>query len=218
MCKIGKSPSTHFWCNWKQATIPTSSPGGSRRATDSFLGQFGMVCRIVFLCSNSSVFVSPKLIFSWEMAKHIFFFLKKKYFGQSRTFFDWSRTFFDRSRTYFDQSRTFSIGVELFSKFYSNGKKFYSDQKKFYCTPKKVLNFGIFRWTWVLKSIYRAVNFGCWRSTINLITTKLADVDDLFVRKDLLHRYNVDREMAEEFKKIFSFDPLDSKEHDGYKV
>jgi len=43
-------------------------------------------------------------------------------------------------------------------------------------------------------------------------------VDDLFVRKDLLHRYNVDREMAEEFKKIFSFDPLDSEEHDGYKV
>ena len=155
-----KSPSTHFWCNWKQATIPTSSPGGSRRATDSFLGQFGKVCKIVFLCSNSSVFVSPKLIFSWEMAKHIFFF-----FGQSRTFFDWSRTFFDRSRTYLDRSRTFSIGVELFAKFYSNGKKFYSDRKKFYCTPKKVLNFGIFRWTWVLKSIYGAVNFGCWRST-----------------------------------------------------
>ena len=49
-------------------------------------------------------------------------------------------------------------------------------------------------------------------------TFNIADVDDLFVRKDLLHRYNVDREMAEEFKKIFSFDPLDSEEHDGYKV
>ena len=59
-----KSPSTHFWCNWKQATLPTSSPGGSRRVTDVFLGQFGKVCEIVFLCSNSSVFVSPKLIFS----------------------------------------------------------------------------------------------------------------------------------------------------------
>ena len=59
-----KSPSTHFWCNWKQATFPTSSPGGSRQATDRFLGQFGKVCEIVFLCSNSSVFVSPKLIFS----------------------------------------------------------------------------------------------------------------------------------------------------------
>ena len=62
-----KSPSTHFWCNWKQATLPTSSPGGSRRAT----GQFGKVCEIVFLCSNSSVFVSPikggatQNIFSW---------------------------------------------------------------------------------------------------------------------------------------------------------
>ena len=59
-----KSPSTHFWCNWKQATLPTSSPGGSRRVTDVFLGQFGKVCEIVFLCFNSSVFVSPKLIFS----------------------------------------------------------------------------------------------------------------------------------------------------------
>ena len=29
-----KSPTTHFWCNWKQATIPTSSPGGSRQATE----------------------------------------------------------------------------------------------------------------------------------------------------------------------------------------
>ena len=30
---------------------------------------------------------------------------------------------------------------------------------------KSQKGFGIFRWTWVLKSIYGAVDFGCWRST-----------------------------------------------------
>ena len=32
--------------------------------------------------------------------------------------------------------------------------------KKSYCNLKKLLDFGIFPWTWVLKSIYGAVDFG----------------------------------------------------------
>ena len=86
----------------------------------------------------------------------------------SRTFFDQSRTFFGQRRTFFDRSRTFFGRRRTFSKSYCSGKKSNSSGKKSNCNPKKVLDFGIFRWTWVLKSIYGAVDFGCSRSTINI--------------------------------------------------
>ena len=48
---------------------------------------------------------------------------------------------------------------------------------------------------------------------LKFLTPKIADVDDLFVREDLLNRYNVDNQRAEEFKSIFSFNPPETEEH-----
>ena len=45
------------------------------------------------------------------------------------------------------------------------------------------------------------------------LTPKIADVDDLFVREDLLNRYNVDNRRTEEFKSIYSFNPPETEEH-----
>ena len=108
---------------------------------------------------------------SWELAKHISF-LSRKLFGQSRTFLCWRRTFLIRGGLFSIGGGLFSIGgglfligVGLFLSPTVTEKKSSSNGKKSYCNPKKVLDFGIFRWTWVLKSIYGAVNFGCWRST-----------------------------------------------------
>ena len=48
---------------------------------------------------------------------------------------------------------------------------------------------------------------------LKFLTPKLADVDDLFVREDLLNHYNVDNQRAEEFKSIYSFNPPEAEKH-----
>ena len=58
-----------------------------------------------------------------------------------------------------------------FSKSYCTGKNLLQ-QEQVPLQSKKVLDFGMFGWTWVLKSIYGAVDFGCSRSTISQIVCR----------------------------------------------
>ncbi len=124
-------------------------------------GQFAIPAR--FFLEWISCFLMHVFLGNWQ---NIFLSYQENFFGQSRTFLCWRRTFLIRGGLFSIGGGLFSIGVGLFLSPTVTEKKSSSNGKKSYCNPKKVLDFGIFRWTWVLKSIYGAVDFGCWRSTM----------------------------------------------------